>query len=123
LLLSVLLCLPFQSFTKNKRKAIPFLFIHLLKAKKQSKDVVFYLIGVHPDYQNKAVTAVIFSEYYHTFKRGVENCFRTPELADNTQFIIYGNISIQKLIAEENFQDRALTKCSVLVLSNIFCLK
>jgi hypothetical protein len=44
----------------------------------------FYLIGVHPDYQNKAVTAVIFSEYYHTFKRGVENCFRTPELADNT---------------------------------------
>jgi hypothetical protein len=37
---------------------------------------------------------VIFSEYYHTFKRG-ENCFRTPELADNTQFIIYGNISIQ----------------------------
>jgi hypothetical protein len=53
---------------KNKRKAIPFGFIHLLKAKKQSKDVVFYLIGVHPDYQNKAVTAVIFSEYYHTFK-------------------------------------------------------
>jgi hypothetical protein len=43
------------------------------------------LIGVHPDYQNKAVTAVIFSEYYHTFKaRGGENCFRTPELADNT---------------------------------------
>jgi hypothetical protein len=41
------------------------------------------LIGVHPDYQNKAVTAVIFSEYYHTFK-AVENCFRTPELADNT---------------------------------------
>jgi hypothetical protein len=68
---------------KKQRKAIPFWFIHLLKAKKQSKDVVFYLIGVHPDYQNKAVTAVIFSEYYHTFK-GCENCFRTPELADNT---------------------------------------
>jgi hypothetical protein len=63
----------FQSFTKKQRKAIPFGFIHLLKAKKQSKDVVFYLIGVHPDYQNKAVTAVIFSEYYHTFKaRGGE---------------------------------------------------
>jgi hypothetical protein len=50
------------------------------------------LIGVHPDYQNKAVTAV-FSEY-HTFKRGVENCFRTPELATQ-QFIIYGNISMK----------------------------
>jgi hypothetical protein len=74
----------FSKALQNKRKAIPFWFIHLLKAKKQSKDVVFYLIGVHPDYQNKAVTAVIFSEYYHTFKAGVENCFRTPELADNT---------------------------------------
>jgi hypothetical protein len=60
------------------------------------------LIGVHPDYQNKAVTAVIFSEYYHTFKRGVENCFRTPELLTTQQFIIYGNISTLKLIAEEN---------------------
>jgi hypothetical protein len=34
-----------------------------------------YLIGVHPDYQNKAVTAVIFSEYYHTFK-GVKTVSR-----------------------------------------------
>jgi hypothetical protein len=41
------------------------------------------LIGVHPDYQNKAVTAVIFSEY-HTTSSGVENCFRTPELAETT---------------------------------------
>jgi hypothetical protein len=101
----------FPKLYKKQKESYSLGFIHLLKAKK-SKDVVFYLIGVHPDYQNKAVTAVIFSEYYHTFKRGVENCFRTPELADNTQFIIYGNISIQKLI-EENFQDRALTKCSV----------
>jgi hypothetical protein len=79
------------------------------------------LIGVHPDYQNKAVT-VIFSEYYHTFQRG-GNCFRTPELADNTAFIIYGNISIQKLIAEENFQDRALTKYPLLSPKQHFCLK
>jgi hypothetical protein len=50
LLLSVLLP-SFPKALQNKRKAIPFgLYI---KAKKQSKDVVFYLIGVHPDYQNK----------------------------------------------------------------------
>ena len=54
------------------------------KAKKQSKDVLFYLIGVLPEYQNKAVTAIIFKEYYETFKeKGIINCFRTPELADN----------------------------------------
>jgi hypothetical protein len=50
----------FSKLYKKKKKSYSFWFIHLLKAKKQSKDVVFYLIGVHPDYQNKAVTAVIF---------------------------------------------------------------
>jgi hypothetical protein len=112
----------FSKALQNKRKAIPFGFIHLLKAKKQSKDVVFYLIGVHPDYQNKAVTAVIFSEYYHTKKRGWKTVSVHLNLLTTRQFIIYGNIS-QKLIAEENFQDRALTKCSVLGPKQHFCLK
>ena len=73
-----------EALQKSKGKLFPFGFLHLLKAKKQSKDMIFYLIGVHPDYQNKAVTAIIFNEYYLTFKeKGVINCFRTPELADN----------------------------------------
>jgi hypothetical protein len=73
-----------KALQKAKGKLFPFGFIQLLQAKKHSKDVVFYLIGVHPDYQNKAVTAIIFNEYYHTFKeKGVVNCFRTPELAEN----------------------------------------
>ena len=73
-----------EALQKSKGKLFPFGFLHLLKAKNQSKDMIFYLIGVHPDYQNKAVTAIIFNEYYHTFKeKGVVNCFRTPELADN----------------------------------------
>ncbi|SDW38877.1 GTP cyclohydrolase [Flavobacterium degerlachei] len=73
-----------KALQKAKGKLFPFGFIHLLKAKKQSKDMIFYLIGVHPDFQNKAVTAIIFNEYYNTFtEKGVINCFRTPELADN----------------------------------------
>ena len=53
-------------------------------AKKNSKDVIFYLIGVHPEYQSKGVHAVIFNEYYNTFKKkGIETCIRTPELEDN----------------------------------------
>jgi GNAT superfamily N-acetyltransferase len=56
----------------------------LLKAKKQSKEVLFYLIGVDPEYQSKGVTAIIFNEYYNTFKeKGIQNCIRTPELVDN----------------------------------------
>ncbi|WP_348798570.1 GTP cyclohydrolase [Flavobacterium adhaerens] len=76
------------SFSKALQKAngklFPFGFLHLLKAKRSSKEVLFYLIGVHPDYQNKGVTAIIFNEYYKVFvENGVEQCYRTPELADN----------------------------------------
>ncbi|MDN3673992.1 GTP cyclohydrolase [Flavobacterium branchiarum] len=73
-----------EALQKTKGKLFPFGFLHLLKAKNHSKDMIFYLIGVHPDYQNKAVTAIIFNEYYHTFKeKGIVNCYRTPELSDN----------------------------------------
>lgn len=75
---------------KAKGKLFPFGFYHLLKARKESKDVVFYLIGVAPEYQNKGVTAIIFEEYFNAFtKKGIINCIRTPELA--------GNLSIHNL--------------------------
>ncbi|MUU77324.1 GTP cyclohydrolase [Winogradskyella endarachnes] len=73
-----------EAIQKTKGKLFPFGFTHILKAKKNSKDVIFYLIGIHPDYQNKGVHAVIFNEYYETFKeKGIETCYRTPELEDN----------------------------------------
>ena len=76
------------SFSKALQKAngnlFPFGLFHLLKAKKKSKDVIFYLIGVDPDFQNKGVHAIIFDQYIKTFsKRGIVNCIRTPELEDN----------------------------------------
>ncbi|ADV50705.1 hypothetical protein Celal_3440 [Cellulophaga algicola DSM 14237] len=73
-----------EALQKSKGKLFPTGIFHLLKAKKQSKEVIFYLIGVHPDYQNKGVTAIIFNEYYETFTaRGILSCVRTPELEEN----------------------------------------
>lgn len=73
-----------KALQKINGKLFPFGFRHILHAKKHSKDVIFYLIGIHPDYQNKGVHAVIFNEYYETFtEKGIETCFRTPELEDN----------------------------------------
>jgi GNAT superfamily N-acetyltransferase len=73
-----------SALQKANGKLFPFGIFHLLKAKKHSKDVIFYLIGVHPDYQNKGVHAILFNELYLTFdKLGIENCIRTPELEDN----------------------------------------
>lgn len=73
-----------EALQKAKGKLLPFGFRHILKAKKNSKDVIFYLIGVHPEYQNKGVHSVIFSQFYDIFTaKGIETCFRTPELEDN----------------------------------------
>ncbi|MEL1245801.1 GTP cyclohydrolase [Flavobacterium sp. DGU11] len=73
-----------EALKKANGKLFPFGFLHLLKARKKSKDVVFYLIGIDPEYQNKGVTAIIFDEYYKVFKRNkIETCIRTPELEEN----------------------------------------
>lgn len=73
-----------EALQKTKGKLFPTGIFHLLNARKHAKDVTFYLIGVHPDYQNKGVHAIIFDQYTKTFTPlGIENCIRTPELADN----------------------------------------
>ena len=73
-----------KALQKANGKLFPFGFTHIMNAKKNSKDVIFYLIGIHPDYQNKGVHAVIFQEYYTTFtEKNIETCYRTPELEDN----------------------------------------
>lgn len=73
-----------KALQKANGKLFPFGFKHILRAKKNSKDAIFYLIGIHPEYQNKGVHAVIFNEYYNIFtEKGIKNCYRTPELEDN----------------------------------------
>lgn len=85
-----------MALQKIKGRLFPFGFLEILKAKK-SKTVNFLLIGVHPNYQNKGVHALIFSEYYKTFeKKGITECRRTPELSDNYE--------IQKLWRDFNPQ-------------------
>lgn len=73
-----------EGLQKAKGKLFPFGWYYLLKARKNCERAIFYLIGVHPDYQNKGVTAIIFNQYYKTFtKRGITIGIRTPELSDN----------------------------------------
>ena len=74
-----------RALQKAKGALLPFGWIHLLWAKFFNKDAVFYLIGIDPEYQSKGVPAVIFKQYHEVFsKKGVQMCYRTPELADNT---------------------------------------
>ncbi len=74
-----------EALQKMNGKLFPLGFRHIMHAKKHSKTVTFYLIGILPEYQNKGVTAIIFNEFYNEFgKKGVQQCIRGPELADNT---------------------------------------
>ncbi|WP_338410346.1 GNAT family N-acetyltransferase [uncultured Flavobacterium sp.] len=77
-----------EALKKANGKLFPFGFYHLLKAKKKSKEVVFYLIGVRPEYQSKGVTSILFEELYKAcHAKGIDTCTRTPELEDNTAIL------------------------------------
>lgn len=78
------------SFAKALQKAngslFPFGFLHLLYAKQFPKNVTLFLIGVHPDFQKKGVTAILFNSLLQSLKnKGIKQCIRTPELKDNKE--------------------------------------
>jgi len=73
-----------RAFQKANGKLFPTGFLHILKAKKHSKDVVFFLIGIAPEYQKKGVTAIVFDEFFKTYKeKGIIKTITTPELEEN----------------------------------------
>lgn len=77
-----------EALIKAKGRLFPFGFLHLLLAKNKSKEVLFYLIGVHPEYQKKGVVAIIFDEFAKSYtKHGIKRAYRTPELETNTDII------------------------------------
>ena len=73
-----------KALKKMNGKMFPFGFRHLLKARKKNDTASFYLIGIHPDYQSKGVTAIIFKEMIATFhKHGITKVETNPELEEN----------------------------------------
>ena len=59
--------------------------IKVLKAQKFNNRASLYLIGVHPKYQNKGVTAILFNDLQTMFnKRGITEVETNPELIENT---------------------------------------
>jgi len=58
---------------------------YLLKAMRKNNRASFYLIGVHPEYQNKGITAIIFNEMQKLFnKKQIISVETNPELEENT---------------------------------------
>ena len=73
-----------EALQKANGHLFPFGWWHLLQAGKKNERANFYLIGIHPDYQKRGVTSIIFKEIYEIFKKkGVKYLETNPELADN----------------------------------------
>ena len=73
-----------KALQKAKGKLLPFGWWYLLNAGKKNDRANFYLIGIHPQYQKRGVTAIIFKEIYETFKKkGVKFLETNPELEEN----------------------------------------
>lgn len=73
-----------KALQKANGKLLPFGWYHFLQAGKKNDRANFYLIGIHPDYQKRGVTSIIFKEIYDVFrKKGVKYLETNPELEDN----------------------------------------
>lgn len=73
-----------RALQKSKGKLLPFGWWHFLNAGRKNDRANFYLIGIHPEYQRRGVTAIIFKEIYEIFKKkGVKFLETNPELEEN----------------------------------------
>lgn len=73
-----------RALQKSKGKLLPFGWWHFLSAGRKNDRANFYLIGIHPEYQRRGVTAIIFKEIYEIFKKkGVKFLETNPELEEN----------------------------------------
>ena len=73
-----------KALQKSQGKLWPFGWWHFLQAGKKNDRANFYLIGIHPEYQRRGVTAIIFKEIFVRFnKMGIKFAETNPELEEN----------------------------------------
>lgn len=78
-----------KAFMKAKGHLFPLGFIHILKALKfRNVTLDLYLIGVHPKYQNKGVTSMVFRQITEAcIRNGVKRAVTNPQLVNNNRVL------------------------------------
>jgi len=77
-----------DALQKTGGRLFPFGFVTILKALKHPRELVFYLIGVRPNYQNRGIDSVLLSELYKTcIEYGVHTVQSCGELENNSNII------------------------------------
>lgn len=73
-----------RALQKSNGKLFPFGWWYFLQAGKKNDRANFYLIGIHPEFQRRGVTSIIFKEIFDRFrKKGVKHLETNPELEEN----------------------------------------
>ncbi len=73
-----------KALQKSKGRLWPFGWWHFLQAGRKNDRANFYLIGIHPEYQRRGVTAIIFKEIFIRFRKmGIKIAETNPELEEN----------------------------------------
>ena len=73
-----------KALQKSQGKLFPFGWWHFLQAGKRNERANFYLIGIHPDYQRRGVTSMIFKAIQENLKtKGIKYLETNPELEEN----------------------------------------
>ena len=73
-----------KAFQKANGSLFPFGWWYLMQAVKKNDHAEFYLIGIDPEYQNKGINALIFTQLYDSYqKRGIKWVETNPLLEEN----------------------------------------
>lgn len=73
-----------EALQKAGGRLYPFGWYSILNAERYTDRANFYLIGVHPEYQRRGITALIFEAMYNIFKtKGIRYMETNPELEEN----------------------------------------
>jgi GNAT superfamily N-acetyltransferase len=77
-----------RAMQKAKGRLLPFGFIHILNALRKNDTIDLYLFGVLPEWQNKGVHALFFSEMNNAYLRNnIRVAISNPQLENNTNAI------------------------------------
>jgi len=73
-----------KAFQKAKGRLFPFGFIHILKALKKNDTVDLYLTGVLPEWHNKGVHSIFYTDMNKTYiRKNIPFAISNPQLESN----------------------------------------
>ena len=77
-----------EALQKAGGRLFPFGFVHLMRAMRHPSELVFYLIGIKPAYQNRGLNSILLTELYREcIDHGIHSVQTCGELEHNSNVV------------------------------------